>query len=182
MKETKHCKYCGGLLNEDRICSECGHKFFKIRIKKDKYLTIALAISTLVLLFISLGLYNDNNVIHKNNEIYKQQIADLNNDVSDLNDRLKSANENYENLKGQLNSVNEYKDKLSKDYDEVMDKYIDSDSKLHDYYNCFAFYAPNYGECYHKLNCFYLNKSSVVYYDCIPDLENRGDRPCSYWY
>ena len=108
MKETKHCKYCGGLLNEDRICSECGHKFFKIRIKKDKYLTIALAISTLVLLFISLDLYNNNNVIHKNNEIYKQQIADLNNDVSDLNDRLKSANENYENLKGQLNSVNEY--------------------------------------------------------------------------
>ena len=35
MKKAKHCKYCGGLINEDRICTECGHKFFKIRIKKD---------------------------------------------------------------------------------------------------------------------------------------------------
>lgn len=180
--KKKYCKYCGGLLNEDRICSECGHKFFKIRIKKDKYLTIALAISTLVLLFISLDLYNNNNVIHNNNTIYKQQIADLNIEVSDLKERLDNANENYKYLKSQLNSVNEYKDKLSKDYDEIREEYLDAYSELHDYYNYFAAYAPNYGNCYHKLNCFYLNKSNVIYYDYIPDIERRGYRPCSYCY
>ena len=180
--KKKYCKYCGGLISEDRICSECGHKFFKIRIKKDKYLTIALAISTLVLLFISLDLYNNNNVIHNNNTIYKQQIADLNIEVSDLKERLDNANENYKYLKSQLNSVNEYKDKLSKDYDEIREEYLDAYSELHDYYNYFAAYAPNYGNCYHKLNCFYLNKSNVKYYDYIPDIERRGYRPCSYCY
>ena len=174
--KKKYCKYCGGLLNEDRICSECGHKFFKIRIKKDKYLTIALAISTLVLLFISLGLYNDNNVIHKNNEIYKQQIADLNSSIEELNVQLDGARKRYDTLSVTNDALNEAYHDLSRDNSACSRENMRLKDELEEYYNDLAFYLPN-GDCYHKWSCYHI-RDSYVYYDIIPNIKNRGLRAC----
>ena len=182
MKKAKHCKYCGGLINEDRICTECGHKFFKIRIKKDKCITISLAISTLIMLFISLGLYNNNNIIHNNNEIYKQQIAEQNGKISDLNDEIVDLKHKIELKESAYLSLSETYHSYENDTrDELLEKYELEDT-LNQYYVDFAYFAPRYGECYHKLDCYYLDNASEIYCDCIYDLENRGYRPCSECY
>ena len=65
--------------------------------------------------------------------------------------------------------------------DELLEKYELEDT-LNQYYVDFAYFAPRYGECYHKWDCYYLDNSYEIYCDCIYDLENRGYRPCSYCY
>ena len=179
MKKANYCKYCGGLINEDRICTECGHKFLKIRIKNDKFITIALSISTILLIFISLDLYNNNTTIHNNNEIYKQQIENLNNDLYVLNEELSGIEDRYDTLY-QSNKA------LNKAYDDLNSEYfwenLSLKEELEQYQRDFAYFAPRYGNCYHTWDCYYLDNAAEIKCDCINYLKNRGYVPCSYCY
>lgn len=179
MKKAKHCKYCGGLINEDRICTECGHKFFKIRIKNDKFITIALSISTILLIFISLDLYNNNATIHNNNEIYKQQIENLNNDLYVLNEELSGIEDRYDTLYQSNKALNKAYDDLSSEY---FWENLSLKEELEQYQRDFAYFAPRYGNCYHTWDCYYLDNAAEIKCDCINYLKNRGYVPCSYCY
>ena len=112
----------------------------------------------------------------------RQQIAEQNGKISDLNDEIVDLKHNIELKESAYLSLSETYHSYENDTrDELLEKYELEDT-LNQYYVDFAYFAPRYGECYHKWDCYYLDNASEIYCDCIYDLENRGYRPCSECY
>ena len=89
MKKANYCKYCGGLINENRECTKCGHKFYNAKAELPKTLAVIFFTATCILLCSTIGyaqmLSSD-----------KAYISRLESENSSLNEQLNEYMKDYE--------------------------------------------------------------------------------------
>ena len=169
--EQRYCKFCGGMINSDKVCESCGHKFFKIRINTKFKMFISILITLMVLCgFSYMGyiIYDSINTI----EIKESQIRSQNETITKLNKELSDATLSADNYKKSANKLI----KQVNDLTRKNEKYLEDLN----WYEKYVAITTETGDCYHTIGCPYIKDSDVIYVQYYLDAMRSGYKACSY--
>lgn len=159
------CKYCGNPIDQaTKKCTGCQKQYFRFPIiSKSKVTFIAVVlVSVMSIVFCIYQMLQ-----------YRQQISDLNAQITQLNTDLDAANQSADNLKERLVKKTTENAKLSRDYNALK-------SDLN-FFNRHVVFVLNDGmNVYHKYDCvlFENSRSSFWAYN-TEAAASRGYKPCS---
>ena len=123
MKETKHCSYCGGLIDNDMKCTKCGHQYFNKEKDTYKVISFVLALLCCILLFWALENYN----LYFRETVYS---AELENENKLLNERIVELESNNGTSSKTKSSVEYYYTPNGKCYHKSNCSYLDNSSDV----------------------------------------------------
>lgn len=149
--KIKYCKLCGGALDYDKQCTECGKQYF--RFNKSAFAILLLSIAlTCSVSFGFIKIYKLQHEIGVDEILIsrkKDKISSLEGEIEDLNKQIETLESDKKNLS--------YKAK-------VLDTYV-------------AFVVGN-GKKYHTADCQHFKNCETFYVYSITGAEAQGYEPC----
>ncbi|MBP3360057.1 MAG: hypothetical protein J6N52_04325 [Clostridia bacterium] len=148
---NRHCKYCGGILDINNVCTSCGHRFFKF----------SAAVFAIVFLTIMLATVSISAAV----KLYT------------LNKEVKEYKYLYEKKKETISKSKEQTKELNTQIEQLKEKNKGLQYKVDFLDNRIAIVVDN-GEKYHTYDCTHVQNCKTFWAYNIEAAEAKGYEPC----